>query len=74
MKIKKNVSWLFVFGFFYLFSTLNLVAQQDKKPAKPNIIFILVDDMGWKDLGVYGSTFNESPNLDKLAIVMEYLI
>jgi len=31
---------------------LNLVAQQDKKPAKPNIIFILVDDMGWKDLGV----------------------
>ena len=34
---------------------------------KPNIIFILVDDMGWKDLGVYGSTFYESPNLDKLA-------
>ncbi|MDH5602645.1 MAG: sulfatase [Cyclobacteriaceae bacterium] len=34
---------------------------------KPNIVFILVDDLGWTDLGVYGSTFYETPNLDKLA-------
>ena len=34
---------------------------------KPNIIFILIDDMGWKDLGCYGSTFYETPNIDKLA-------
>jgi len=32
-----------------------------------NIVFILVDDMGWKDLGCYGSTFYETPNIDKLA-------
>ena len=37
------------------------------KNQKPNIIFILIDDMGWKDLGCYGSTFYETPNLDKLA-------
>ncbi len=34
---------------------------------KHNIIFILVDDMGWMDMGCYGSEFYETPNLDKLA-------
>jgi len=34
---------------------------------KPNIVFILVDDMGWKDLGCYGSTFYETPHIDRLA-------
>jgi arylsulfatase A-like enzyme len=34
---------------------------------KPNIVFILVDDLGWRDLGCYGSTFYETPNLDRLA-------
>lgn len=34
---------------------------------KPNIIFILADDLGWGELGCYGNTFNETPNLDKLA-------
>ena len=33
---------------------------------KPNIIFILIDDLGWIDLGSYGSTFYETPNLDRL--------
>ncbi len=34
---------------------------------KPNIIFILIDDMGWRDLGCFGSSFYETPNIDKLA-------
>ncbi|PCJ59657.1 MAG: sulfatase [Planctomycetota bacterium] len=33
---------------------------------KPNIVFILIDDMGWRDLSCYGSTFYETPNIDKL--------
>jgi len=34
---------------------------------RPNIVFILADDLGWADLGIYGSTFYETPNLDRLA-------
>lgn len=34
---------------------------------KPNIIFILADDLGWRDLGCYGSTFYQTPNLDRLS-------
>ena len=34
---------------------------------KPNLVFILADDLGWSDLGCYGSPFNETPHLDKLA-------
>jgi arylsulfatase A-like enzyme len=30
-------------------------------------VFFLVDDLGWKDLGCYGSTFYETPNIDRLA-------
>ena len=33
----------------------------------PNVVFILVDDLGWTDLGCYGSTFYETPNIDALA-------
>ena len=36
-------------------------------PAKPNIIFILVDDMAQADLGCYGNPYNLTPNIDSLA-------
>ena len=38
-----------------------------KTGDNPNIVFILVDDLGWNDLGCYGSEFYDTPNLDKLA-------
>jgi len=34
---------------------------------KPNILFILIDDLGWMDLSCYGSSFYETPHLDGLA-------
>jgi len=36
-------------------------------PVKPNIVFIMADDLGWRDLGCFGSTFHRTPNLDRLA-------
>ena len=35
--------------------------------GRPNILFILADDLGWRDLGCYGSSFHETPHLDRLA-------
>ncbi|MFB6296167.1 MAG: sulfatase [Halobacteriales archaeon] len=34
---------------------------------RPNVVCILADDLGWRDLGSYGSSFYETPNLDRLA-------
>jgi len=39
-----------------------------KKPrGRPNFVFFLIDDLGRQDLGCYGSTFYETPNIDRLA-------
>ena len=36
-------------------------------PTTPNIVFFLADDLGQRDLGTYGSSFYETPHLDRLA-------
>ena len=48
---------------------LNSCIYNDKSDVPPNVIFILVDDLGWKDLGYSGSDFYETPNIDKLKSV-----
>ena len=57
-----------------LLSTLLLAGCQVTAPdgeaapaTPPNVVFILADDLGYHDLGVTGSTFYETPNLDRLA-------
>ena len=44
-----------------------LAADDDLKPAKPNIIFILADDLGFNQIGAYGDTPIKTPNIDRLA-------
>ncbi|GAB4042930.1 sulfatase [Spirosoma litoris] len=54
---------------YQLLATTSLWAQSKPptSPAKPNIVLIIADDLGWKDVGFMGSTFYETPNLDRLA-------
>lgn len=38
------------------------------RPApKPNVVFILIDDLGWGDVGFMGNEFIETPNIDRIA-------
>ncbi len=53
-----------VLSVFFATLTMGLFAGCKKKP---NVVFLLVDDMGWMDIGANGSTFYETPNIDKLA-------
>ena len=53
-------------------ATLGTAALGYRRPAlaappRPNFVFFLVDDLGWTDLGCFGSTFYETPNVDRLA-------
>ena len=46
----------------------SLMAQPAVTPkAKPNVVLFLVDDMGWMDCEPYGSTYYETPNMERLA-------
>ena len=49
---------------FLLFSLASLVLLAERKP---NVVFILADDLGWRDLSVEGSDFYESPHIDRIA-------
>lgn len=42
-------------------------AMAAERSTRWNIVLIVVDDLGWRDLGCYGSQFYETPNVDRLA-------
>ncbi|HDJ33420.1 MAG TPA: DUF4976 domain-containing protein [Bacteroidetes bacterium] len=49
-------------------ASLALLGGCSEGPAeKPNVVFFLVDDLGWTDVGCFGSSFYETPNIDRLA-------
>ena len=53
-----------LFKFLFIFS---IVLGCNSNNSRPNVIFILVDDLGWNDLGYSGNTFYETPNIDNLS-------
>lgn len=56
---------------FLVLSTFLINCSQKQHPAlaagRPNVVFFLVDDLGWTDLTSFGSDFYQTPNVDKLA-------
>ena len=50
-----------------LLAPLAALHAADTKPAKPNFVVILIDDMGYGDIGPFGSKLNRTPNLDRMA-------
>src|SRR6056297_12616 len=54
-------------GFFALILMSCDLNEKERVKKKPNIVFILVDDLGLHDLSFTGSTFYETPNVDRIA-------
>ncbi|MDB4407439.1 sulfatase-like hydrolase/transferase, partial [bacterium] len=52
---------------FALALALALLTSFAFAKKKPNIVLIMVDDMGWSDIGPYGAEIIQTPNLDKMA-------
>jgi len=50
-----------------LIAGMIIISGPASAAGKPNVVLILVDDLGWADLGCYGSRYHETPNLDRLA-------
>ena len=48
-------------------AVVGLATGCDDHSVPPNIVLILIDDLGWRDLGVMGSEYYETPNIDRLA-------
>src|SRR5512145_1508268 len=51
----------------FLFLCLTAISCASAREGKPNILFILADDLGWGDLGCYGNRTLRTPNLDAMA-------
>jgi uncharacterized sulfatase len=45
----------------------SMAAADDSDARRPNIVFLLIDDMGWPDVACYGHPFHETPVIDRLA-------
>lgn len=64
----KHYFYLFLSAFVGLaFSSCNMENLDGSSENPPNIVFILTDDFGWKDVSYNGSNFYETPHIDRIA-------
>lgn len=62
----KNHELILLYSGLFM-SSVGVYAQKAKTFSKPNIIYIMCDDMGYGDLGCYGQPFINTPNIDRMA-------
>ncbi|KAA5825144.1 sulfatase [Algibacter amylolyticus] len=67
MKKIKNITLYAVLVSLTFMSCKHKAAEKTIEKTKPNVILLLVDDLGYKDVGYMGSKFYETPNIDALA-------
>ena len=68
LKSKMKVVATVVLRLLALLLVSFLVAHPEASAERPpNVVFFLVDDLGWADVACYGSDFYETPNIDRLA-------
>ena len=65
IKIIRNLSLGLSIAFLFISGCSS--ENSTRQNVKPNIVFIIIDDMGWKDVGFMGSNYYETSNIDKLA-------
>lgn len=62
-----NIRRVCLMGLVGLLAACSLESCTARRYQKPNILYINIDDLGWRDVGFMGSDFYETPNLDRLA-------
>ena len=66
-QLMKTVQRLIFGSILTMLTGLAAAPVQSQETQPPNIVFFLVDDLGWSDVGCYGSNFYETPAIDQLA-------
>ena len=64
MSFRRGASFL-LFGLLFVMPRLG--SPQSPATSHPNVVVFVADDLGWRDVGVYGNRFIRTPNLDRLA-------
>jgi len=62
-----KIRFLFIILFIVVFSSCNNESKQKNQPQKPNIVYILADDLGYGDLSCQGQTHFKTPNIDLIS-------
>src|SRR5688500_10174511 len=64
MSFRRGASFLLL-GLLFLMPRAGV--PQASGTSRPNVVVFVADDLGWRDVGVYGNRFIRTPNLDSLA-------
>ena len=65
--LHRTATFFVVAAITLLMQTLSLPAARAESTSRPNVIFMLTDDLGYSDVGCYGATKVKTPHIDRLA-------